>query len=99
MACSNFVTRETSDGGLNAEYFRIRFVLVTRGLVKNRKAGSLRRFYEPPTVRRLGGEQAKLYLMGHAIMGDQNAMELLDMLFQEDRKNARSEKEDTKKSA
>jgi hypothetical protein len=51
-------------------------------------------------VRRLTGEQAKLNLMGHAIMGDQNAMELLDMLFQQEKKKTRSEKEeDSKKSA
>jgi hypothetical protein len=37
--------------------------------------------------------------MGHAIMGDQNAMELLDMLFQDEKKKRRSEKEEGKKSA
>jgi hypothetical protein len=73
------------------------FVLSTGGLVKNR---TYRKPYEEPTVRRLTGEQAKFNLMGHAIMGDQNAMELLDMLFQQEKKKTRSEKEeDSKKSA
>jgi hypothetical protein len=71
-------------------------VLATGGIVKNR---THRKPYEEPTVRRLTGEQAKLNLMGHVIMGDQNAMELLDMLFQDEKKKTRIEKEEGKKSA
>ena len=55
--------------------------------------------YEKPTATILTGEQAKLKLMGHAMMGDEGAKELLERVFQEETKknqtNGRQVKKDT----
>jgi hypothetical protein len=40
--------------------------------------------YEKPTATKLTREQAKLKLMGHAVMGDEGAKELLERIFQEE---------------
>ena len=40
--------------------------------------------YEKPTATKLTREQAKLKLMGHAMMGSEEAKELLDILFQQE---------------
>jgi ribose 5-phosphate isomerase RpiB len=40
--------------------------------------------YEKPTATELTREQAKLKLMGYAMMGDEQAKELLDILFQQE---------------
>jgi hypothetical protein len=37
--------------------------------------------YQKPTARKLTREQALLTLMGPAMMGDEGAMELLEMMF------------------
>jgi len=42
-----------------------------------------RRTYSPPQVRRLNAEQGALLLLGHAWQGDQEARELLELLFPE----------------
>jgi hypothetical protein len=47
--------------------------------------------YEKPTVTKLTREQAKLKLMGHAMMGSEGAKELLDILFQQE--NTHSKKQ------
>jgi hypothetical protein len=39
--------------------------------------------YNKPTVTKLTTEQAKLKLLGHAVMGDQGAKDLLGMIFPE----------------
>lgn len=39
--------------------------------------------YEPPRLARLTPEQAKLKLLGHLSVGDQGAMDLLDLMFPE----------------
>jgi ribose 5-phosphate isomerase RpiB len=46
--------------------------------------------YERPTATKLTREQAKLKLMGYAMMGDKQAKELLDILFQQE--NPQTEK-------
>ncbi len=51
--------------------------------------------YEKPTVTRLTGEQAKLKLMGYAMIGNENAKALLDILFQ--RENEQSQKQQYEK--
>ena len=40
-----------------------------------------RKSYEPPILRKLTREQAILFLVGHAYIGDQGAKELMDRLF------------------
>jgi hypothetical protein len=40
--------------------------------------------YEKPTATKVNREQAKLKLMGHAMLGDEQAKELLDILFQQE---------------
>lgn len=52
--------------------------------------------YEKPTATKITREQAKLKLMGHAMMGDKQAKELLDLLFEDEKQN---DGEDHKKSA
>ena len=42
-----------------------------------------RKFYEPPTLRRPTTNQAALFLVGHAYIGDQGAKEILELLFPE----------------
>ncbi len=44
--------------------------------------------YEKPTVTELTREQAKLKLMGHAMMGNENAKELLDILFEREQQQS-----------
>jgi len=39
--------------------------------------------YEPPVLRKLTPEQAKLKLLGHLSLGDQGAKDLLDLLYPE----------------
>lgn len=46
-----------------------------------KKASNTRRPYEKPTVTKLTPEQAKLKLLDHAIMGDQGAKDLLELMF------------------
>jgi hypothetical protein len=43
--------------------------------------------YEKPTATKLTREQAKLKLMGHAMMGSKEAKELLDMSFENKKQN------------
>ena len=40
-----------------------------------------RKFYEQPIVRKLTSEQAVLFLVGHAYIGDEGAQKLLELLF------------------
>jgi hypothetical protein len=42
-----------------------------------------RKCYERPTLRNLTSNQATLFLVGHAYIGDQGARELLELLFPE----------------
>jgi hypothetical protein len=37
--------------------------------------------YQPPTFRRPTLDQATLFLVGHAYVGDQGAMQLLELIF------------------
>ncbi len=39
--------------------------------------------YEPPMLRNLTSDQATLFLVGHAYIGNQGAHELLELLFPE----------------
>lgn len=43
--------------------------------------------YEKPTAAKLTQEQAKLKLQGHTMMGNKNAVELLDMFFERRKQN------------
>lgn len=63
--------------------------------------------YETPTVTELNREQARLKLMGHAMMGSKEAEELLELFFEnekqenEKQENEKQDKDDLehKKSA
>ena len=44
---------------------------------------SKRKSYRPPTLRRITLDQAKLFLVGHAYVGDKGAKKLLELLFPE----------------
>ena len=45
-----------------------------------------RKLYQKPTATELTAEEAKLKLIGHASLGDQDARDLLEMMFPEDAK-------------
>jgi hypothetical protein len=42
-----------------------------------------RKLYNPPGLRKLSPEQAKLLLIGHVSRGDEGAKEVLELLFPE----------------
>jgi hypothetical protein len=48
----------------------------------------LRKPYEKPTVRKLTPEQATLVLTGHAMMGDQGARHLMDLVYPDPQQSA-----------
>lgn len=48
--------------------------------------------YEGPMVTRLTREQATLKIMGHAMMGNAEAKELLEVLFEESTRRNQEEK-------
>ena len=50
----------------------------SKGAAKTKKL-----LYAKPTVTKRTHEQAKLELLGHAIMGDQGAKDLLETMFPE----------------
>jgi hypothetical protein len=50
----------------------------SNGLEKKRKP------YEKPTATKLTTEQARLKLIGHAMMGDEGAKELFELMFSDD---------------
>ena len=50
---------------------------------KSKEAARTKKPYVKPTVTKLTDEQAKLKLLGHAIMGDQGAKDLLEEMFRE----------------
>jgi hypothetical protein len=47
----------------------------------NNRQEKKRKSYKKPTATKLTMEQAKLKAMGHAMMGDEGAMELLHLMF------------------
>jgi hypothetical protein len=73
-----------------------------RGMAEEEKKPA-KQPYEKPTATQITREQAKLKLMGHAMMGDEQAKELLDILFgqeQEERKQSQGDSDtEHKKSA
>lgn len=50
--------------------------------MENEESKPQKQPYEKPTVTKLTREQAMLKLMGHAMMEDEQAKELLDILFE-----------------
>jgi len=44
---------------------------------------AVRKPYEPPKLQKLTPEQAKLLLIGRASVGDQDATELLELIYPE----------------
>jgi hypothetical protein len=57
----------------------------SKKIVRGKKppASKMRRPYDKPTVAKLTHEQAKLKLLGAAIMGDEGAKDLLGLVFAE----------------
>jgi hypothetical protein len=66
-------------------------------MVKNGKEASQqgKKLYEKPTATRLTREQAMLKIMGQAAIGDQEAKQLLETLFEEAGRNGDAEKHKT----
>jgi len=69
---------------------------VFSGKPRDKQSTTNRKPHSKPTVRRLTSEQAKLKIIGHAMMGNQGAKELMELLF---RNTAQKPSYSEKKSA